>query len=137
MGILIRLNLVGENELNISIHNGTPTTVSSTLVESNISDQSEFNTCSQCNKRFTFRADALFHKQIAHDTDDYKCLMCGFTFKISNYTERSLRRHMFLHTGERPFKCDFCDYDCILKSELRKRSLEHTLNITLNLTAHN
>ena len=43
------------------------------------------------------------------------CRICGKVFPSQSH----LARHMRMHTGEKPFKCDFCDQRCTQKSSLK------------------
>ena len=33
----------------------------------------------------------------------------------SSVLKRSLMRHMMMHTGKKPFKCDMCSYSAVTK----------------------
>ncbi|XP_030384526.1 zinc finger protein Xfin [Scaptodrosophila lebanonensis] len=51
----------------------------------------------------------------------YECLACGKKVQ-SNY---NLRRHMMIHTGERPFACDLCERRFREFSDLKKHRRRH------------
>ncbi|RXG62062.1 Gastrula zinc finger protein XlCGF57.1 [Armadillidium vulgare] len=48
----------------------------------------------------------------------FACLLCRHVAT----TKGSLRRHMRRHTGERPYRCQFCPYGASQKSDLDKHS---------------
>uniref|UniRef100_A0A8D9DXE8 RE1-silencing transcription factor n=1 Tax=Cacopsylla melanoneura TaxID=428564 RepID=A0A8D9DXE8_9HEMI len=59
--------------------------------------------------------------QISDPTKTLVCCVCKYaTYNIGNY-----KKHIFHHTGEKPYKCDFCDYksaqSCHVKVHMRIR----------------
>ncbi|XP_065074969.1 zinc finger protein 717-like [Ochlerotatus camptorhynchus] len=62
--------------------------------------------CETCHKSIKGLAFYNQHLQTHQATNSLKvpCKVCGKTFY-----KRYLRDHMFVHTGETPYKCEFCD----------------------------
>lgn len=62
--------------------------------------------CDQCNNTFSRSSSLRFHKKAVHQQiRSHVCEQCGKCFVAFT----NLERHMFTHTGERPFACDQCD----------------------------
>jgi len=52
----------------------------------------------------------------------FKCQLCSFT---TPYNSKS-KRHMLVHTGEKPFKCNICLFSTARKDGLKKHMIVHT-----------
>lgn len=54
-------------------------------------------------------------------TQKHNCDLCGAFF--SRRLDRD--RHRMRHTGEKPYKCDRCDYSCIQPGAIYRHKLKH------------
>ena len=63
--------------------------------------------CDTCSKLFFTDFDLKNHKRNTHDLqqDQLMCSICSFT----TATKGRLKRHMILHSEERPFPCQLCN----------------------------
>ncbi|OMJ75694.1 hypothetical protein SteCoe_25101 [Stentor coeruleus] len=62
-------------------------------------------------------------KNPINDTDSYvSCTVCNKNFK----EKHKLRRHMMVHTGEKPFPCSFCGKSFALEYNLKTHMRVHT-----------
>merc|ERR1712168_1513734 len=59
----------------------------------------------------------------------YACEFCGLSIpKKNKYLE-----HVMIHTGERQFACNQCNYTCIQKGNLRKHMMrQHGIEVQLS-----
>ncbi|XP_062126963.1 transcription factor Ouib-like isoform X2 [Drosophila sulfurigaster albostrigata] len=62
--------------------------------------------CKHCEQRFYTSTSRSRHEQLQHMRDrTYECRVCGKTYR----TRSCLNKHEFLHTGERPYRCEVCN----------------------------
>ncbi|XP_045541258.1 zinc finger protein 737-like [Papilio machaon] len=61
--------------------------------------------CESCGKAFRMRQRLVAHRRVhAPRRDTYVCALCGKHFS----THSNRQRHMFIHTGLKPFACEMC-----------------------------
>ncbi|XP_013162618.1 PREDICTED: zinc finger protein 737-like [Papilio xuthus] len=61
--------------------------------------------CECCGKAFRMRQRLVAHRRVhAPRRDTYVCALCGKHFT----THSNRQRHMFIHTGLKPFACEMC-----------------------------
>lgn len=83
--------------------------------------------CTHCSKRFYFERHLQQHLVMSHRSKlseeevaglglihNFQCEECGF----STYSERTIRRHVYSHTGTYPFTCEVCNRGFVFRFEL-------------------
>ncbi|XP_054919118.1 uncharacterized protein [Dermacentor andersoni] len=83
--------------------------------------------CTHCSKRFYFERHLQQHLVMSHRSKlteeqvaglglihNFQCEECGFT----SYSERTIRRHVYSHTGTYPFTCEICNRGFVFRFEL-------------------
>lgn len=67
---------------------------------------SETHECEKCDKCFVYKKGLMNHMR--HQHDNYKQFVCSVCKKRFNQKVH-LKTHMMSHTGEKPFKCLYCE----------------------------
>lgn len=52
----------------------------------------------------------------------HQCQFCNYTTSLTG----NLRKHIRIHTGQKPFKCDVCSYTCNQRHDLKIHMWTHT-----------
>ena len=84
-------------------------------VVSHYPDKPKLFSCDQCDYKSNYKANLKKHIRHIHEQKkerDIKCLDCDKMF----YTDENMRRHLKLHSEERPYKCEKKDCDKAFKT---------------------
>ncbi|XP_026494301.1 zinc finger protein 260-like [Vanessa tameamea] len=76
--------------------------------------------CDHCGKITSSRGAIAKHLEI-HGEKKYACDVCGY----STFTIEVMRRHVFTHVPEKPYKCNICKRSYIQKVQLQRHMEKH------------
>jgi len=88
--------------------------------------------CPICSKSFKILSHLNRHKETHLDINECKHFECEFCQKKFRKNWK-LKEHLRIHTGEKPYKCDQCDYSAALLGNLRKH--QRTVHANTNPTS--
>ncbi|CAL4079130.1 unnamed protein product [Meganyctiphanes norvegica] len=77
--------------------------------------------CNLCPKDFLHLEDCIAHKLSDHEGvhKPYKCPVCKTVWK----TKKARKEHLIIHSDQRQFKCEICDYSTINKGSLKEHQI--------------
>lgn len=76
--------------------------------------------CDMCDKRFPNKTMYNQHRKLKHlALFEYTCTVCAKRLPSND----RLKLHMRLHTGEKPFACDLCDYRSVTQSAVNQHKM--------------
>ncbi|XP_058065828.1 zinc finger protein 583-like [Anopheles bellator] len=91
--------------LNTIVHNENVVVINKLTDEKlEVRQEDGFWWCPVCDVSFKFQSGMRKHMRKNHPTV-YTCSYCCANFPYKSL----LQKHMTVHTGEKPFRCDFCD----------------------------
>ncbi|KAJ0182829.1 hypothetical protein K1T71_002198 [Dendrolimus kikuchii] len=93
-------------------------------------------TCDFCDYRCAQKGRLVIHIKFKHTkVRNFTCYVCQFKF----VTKSDLDVHLRKHTGEKPYRCDRCDYRCARKEHLIvhvKRKHTNEKNFSCDICQH-
>ena len=69
----------------------------------------------ECRFLYLFQIEKFLGEPVRLGPNQYACPYCSKIMKKSH----KVRRHIKIHTGEKPFQCPYCVYRCIQKNNLK------------------
>ena len=60
------------------------------------------------------KADLDHHIKTSHPARPHQCDVCPLSF----WYKSQLTNHKFIHDGQKPFQCDYCEKTCITADDL-------------------
>eukprot|EP00088_Acartia_fossae_P067187 TRINITY_DN8372_c0_g1_i7.p1 TRINITY_DN8372_c0_g1~~TRINITY_DN8372_c0_g1_i7.p1 ORF type:complete len:609 (+),score=96.12 TRINITY_DN8372_c0_g1_i7:161-1828(+) len=79
--------------------------------------------CIECNQSFESKYNLIVHTRSSHGNmiKTFSCDVCSIELK----TKQSLRNHMLLHTGEKPYTCEVCGQSFTRTMQLNRHLVTH------------
>ena len=95
-------------------------------VVSHYPDQPKLFSCNQCDYKSNYKANLKKHIRHIHENRGEKNIKCPECEKMF-FTEDNMKRHLKLHSEDRPFKCEFenCDKAFKTANGLKLHKISH------------
>ncbi|KAF5282631.1 hypothetical protein FQR65_LT14227 [Abscondita terminalis] len=74
--------------------------------------------CDKCDYRCYKKSHLIRHNRTHTLEKPFRCNFCDYSSSQSN----NLKRHVYKHYGEKPLSCGTCDYNCYSKRELSRHN---------------